>query len=133
MSGEVVSAFGGRSRLDTAFTEALRGVVARVPGARGAVFLDGDGEAVDEFAEVPTTEIRILGAHLGILVALVKENAGKLGEPQELVIEAERATLLVMVLEDRYLVALEAGPTAQLGVMRRELGRAADALRREMR
>ncbi|MEO6955018.1 MAG: roadblock/LC7 domain-containing protein [Polyangia bacterium] len=132
MSGEVVSAFQGRSRLDTAFTEALRQVVARVPGARGAVFLDGEGEAVDEFAEVSTTEIRILGAHLGILIAIIKEHAGKLGDPQELVIETERAILLVLVLDDRYMVALEAGPTAQLGVMRRELGRAADALRREM-
>ena len=133
MTGEVVSAFRGRSRLDTAFTVALREVVANVPGARGAVFLDGEGEAVDEFAEVPTTEIRILGAHLGILVAIIKEQAGTLGEPRELVIEAERATLLVMVLDDRYLVALEAGPDAQLGVMRRELSRAAETLRREMR
>ncbi len=133
MTYDVVPAFGGRARLDTAFTVALREVVARVPGARGAVFLDGDGEAVDEFAEVPTTEIRILGAHLGILVSLVKEHAGQLGEPLELVIETDRATLLVLVLDDRYLVALEAGPEAQLGVMRRELERAATALRREMR
>ena len=133
MTHDVAPAFGGRSRLDTAFTEALRQVVARVPGARGAVFLDGEGEAVDEFADVPTTEIRILGAHLGILVSLVKEHAAVLGEPQELVIEADRATLLVLVLDDRYVVALEAGPDAQLGVMRRELGRAAASLRREMR
>ena len=107
--GTVASAFG-RSRMDTAFTAALREVVARVPGARGAVFLDGEGEAVDEFAEVTTSEIRILGAHLGILLALLKERGTLWGAPRELCIEASRATFLVLSIDNRYLVALEAAP-----------------------
>ncbi len=120
------------SRLETAFTQALREVVLRVPGARGAVFLDCEGEAIDEFAQMPTTEIRILGAHLGILVALVREHASFLGEPLELCIEAERAIMLVLAVERRYLVVLEASAESPLGMMRRELSKAVDSLRVQM-
>ena len=132
MKAPVVSAYRGRSRLDTAFTGPLRDAVSRVPGARGAVFLDGEGEAVDEFAEVPTMEIRILGAHLGILVALFKEHAAVLGEPRELVLETERATLVVLALDQRYVVALEASPETSLGLLRRELAAAVERIRAEM-
>jgi predicted regulator of Ras-like GTPase activity (Roadblock/LC7/MglB family) len=120
------------TRMETAFTEALRDVVVRVPGARGAVFLDCEGEAVDEFAQMPTTEIRILGAHLGILLALVREHAPFVGEPLELCIEAERAIMLVLSIDKRYLVVLEAAPDAPLGLMRRELAKAVESLREQM-
>ena len=118
-----------RGRLDTAFTETLREVVARVPGARGAIFVDSEGEAVDEFAQMPTTEIRLLGAHLGILIALVRERAAFMGEPTELCIEAERAIMLVCSIGPSYLIALEAEPQAPLGIMRREMQRAVESLR----
>jgi len=132
MSDPVLSAYRERSRLETAFTGPLRDAVARVPGARGAVFLDGEGEAVDEVAQIPTMEIRILGAHLGILVALFKEHAAILGAPQELVLETERATLVVRAIDERYIVALEAGPEASLGLLRRELAAAVDRIRAEL-
>ncbi len=121
-----------RRRLPTAFTAALREVVARVPGARGAVFLDFEGEAVDEFADVPTMEIHLVGAHLGIILALVREQSGRIGAPVEMIIEAARATLLIRAIDSRYLVVLDAAPDAQVGLMSRELGRAVDELRAQM-
>jgi predicted regulator of Ras-like GTPase activity (Roadblock/LC7/MglB family) len=129
---DTVVSVRSRTRLPTAFTVALREVVARVPGARGAVFLDFEGEAVDEFADVPTMEIHLVGAHLGIILALIREQTPRLGAPEEVIIEAERATLLIRAIDSRYLVVLDAEPEAQIGRMSRELRRAVEALRAQM-
>lgn len=120
------------ARLPTAFTAMLEAAVGRVPGARGAVFLDAEGESVDEFTESTRTSIRLVGAHLGVLLQLARERDALWGKPVELLVEAERATILVLALDERYLVVLEADPGASVGLMRRELMKAAEQLRSEM-
>jgi predicted regulator of Ras-like GTPase activity (Roadblock/LC7/MglB family) len=121
------------TKLPTAFTEMLRGAVDRVPGARGAVFLDVEGEAVDEFTESSRTGIQLVGAHLGVVLMLARERlATRLGEPREVLIEAQHAIILVLSIDDRYLAVLEADADSSVGLMRRELGRAVRALQEEM-
>ncbi len=121
------------TKLPTAFTDVLRAAVARVPGARGAVFLDIEGEAVDEFTESSRTTIQLVGAHLGVVLTLARERlAAALGEPREVLIEAARGTVLLQAIDARYLVVMEADPQASIGLMRRELRRAVAALREEM-
>jgi predicted regulator of Ras-like GTPase activity (Roadblock/LC7/MglB family) len=121
------------TKLPTAFTEVLRGAVARVPGARGAIFLDVEGEAVDEFTESSRTGIQLVGAHLGVVLMLARERlASRVGEPCEVLIETKRAIVLVLAIDERYLAVLEADAGSSVGLMRRELGRAVQALREEM-
>ena len=118
--------------LPTAFTSVLKDAVERVPGARAAIFLDWEGEAIDEYTEASRTGIRLIGAHLGVLFTLARERGASWGEPSELIIETERAVVVVQAIQDQYLVVLEAGPEVSLGLLRRELARATAALRAEM-
>ena len=119
-------------RLPTAFSVPLRELFDRVPGARGTIFLDYDGEAIDDFAYGPTVEIQLVGAHLGIILSLVREQTQRLGAPTEVFIETEQAKLAIRAVDDKYLVVLEAGADSQLAVMSRELERTVLALRSEM-
>jgi hypothetical protein len=123
-------------KMPTAFTAVLRDAVLRA-GARRAIFLDNEGEAIDEFSvdefeQSTRIGLQLIGAHLGIVLLLVRERGASLGEPRELIIEAERAVIIAAPVDDRYLAVIEAGPRASIGLMSRELRRAIEALRAEM-
>lgn len=57
--------------MSSAFAEILAELVGSIPGAIGAVFLDWEGEAVDQFAHVPTMDILLEGAHWGVVLRMV--------------------------------------------------------------
>ena len=116
------------------FGDILRELVERVPGAIGAVFSDWEGEPVDQFAHVPALEIQLVGAHWGVVWSQASSRLGRhgLGAVEELLIEGERAIVLVRSVTDRYFVVLATKRDAHLGTARRELIRIADTLRGEM-
>lgn len=118
----------------SAFGEILRQLVERVPGAIGAVFADWDGEPVDQFAHIPALEIQLVGAHWGVVWSQTGARLGRhgLGELEELLIEGERAIVLVRSVTDRYFVVLATKREAHLATARRELERGAAILRGEM-
>ncbi len=118
----------------SAFGAILETMVRRVPGAVGAVFADWEGEPVDQFAHIPPLDIQLVGAHWGIVWSQATERLGRheLGAVEELLIEGERATVLVRSVTDRYFVVLATKSDAHLATARRELERGADILRGEM-
>jgi hypothetical protein len=100
------------------FRPALRELVLRAPGARGAVFCDGEGESVDlVLAEPPPAgcqglsayDLRLTGAQvasawLHLHVGSVERGAGRAVELQ---LRCDKGSLLCRVLrEDYYLVLL---------------------------
>jgi predicted regulator of Ras-like GTPase activity (Roadblock/LC7/MglB family) len=117
----------------SAFGDILQTMVERVPGAIGAVFADWEGEPVDQFAHIPPLDIQIVGAHWGVVWSQVSARLGRgLGLIEELVIEGERAIVLVRSVTDRYFVVLATRPEAHLATARRELERGARTLLGEM-
>jgi predicted regulator of Ras-like GTPase activity (Roadblock/LC7/MglB family) len=118
----------------SAFGEILKQLVERVPGAIGAVFADWDGEPVDQFAHIPPIEIQIVGAHWGIVwhQATTRLSSRGLGPIEELLIEGERAIVLVRAVTAQYFVVLAIKREAHLGTARRELVRGAQTLLEEM-
>jgi predicted regulator of Ras-like GTPase activity (Roadblock/LC7/MglB family) len=118
----------------SAFGQILESMVKRVPGAVGAVFADWEGEPVDQFAHIPPLDIQLVGAHWGVVWSQANERLGKhgLGAVEELLIEGERATVLVRSVTDRYFVVLATRRDAHLGTARRELMVGAETLRGEM-
>ncbi len=120
----------------SAFAHILKKMVERVPGALGAIFADWDGEAVDQFAHVSvsTMEIKLAGAHWGVVLALATarlREAGA-GAVDEMWIEGERALVLVRRVTDQYFVVLAVRRGAHLGTARRELELGARTLLGEM-
>jgi predicted regulator of Ras-like GTPase activity (Roadblock/LC7/MglB family) len=118
----------------SAFGEILEAMVRRVPGAVGAVFADWDGEPVDQFAHIPPIDIQLVGAHWGIVWSQATRRLEKhqLGAVEELLIEGERAIVVVRSVTDRYFVVLATRRDAHLATALRELERGAHILRGEM-
>ncbi len=118
----------------SAFGDILEAMVKRVPGAVGAVFADWEGEPVDQFAHIEPLEIQLVGAHWGVVWSQAAERLGKrgLGAVEELLIEGERAIVLVRSVTDRYFVVLATKREAHLATARRELERGARTLLGEM-
>jgi predicted regulator of Ras-like GTPase activity (Roadblock/LC7/MglB family) len=118
----------------SSFADILRSMVERVPGAVGAIFADWEGEAVDQFAHVSTLEIKLAGAHWGVVLTqatFALRQAG-LGEVEEMWIEGDQALILVRRVTDRYYVVLTGRHGVNLGQARHELERSARTILGEM-
>jgi predicted regulator of Ras-like GTPase activity (Roadblock/LC7/MglB family) len=118
----------------SAFGQILEDMVKRVPGAVGAVFSDWEGEPVDQFAHIPALDIQLVGAHWGVVWSQATERLGAhaLGAVEELLIEGDRAIVLVRLVSEGYFVVLATKRDAHLATARRELERGAGILRGEM-
>jgi predicted regulator of Ras-like GTPase activity (Roadblock/LC7/MglB family) len=115
------------------FARILREIVARVPGAVGAILADAEGEAVDQFAHLSTLEMRLIGAHWGVVLSQLRERLGPYaGGMREILIEGERSIIFIRPVDDSYFIVLEAARDAHLGTAFRELDRGAARCRREM-
>ena len=112
------------------FRDVLRDLVQSVPGAWGAIFVDWEGEAVDLFATSDEYEVKLAGAHTGLLLNRVV-SAGKLsnlGRSKVAVVRAEAAHFYLQTLDEEYFVLLVTKPTAA-GLARRKLSEAVAELR----
>jgi len=87
--------------------------------------------AVQTFRRITLPSIKWAVVY-GVVLTLARERAATLGEPRELIIEAERAVIVVAPVDDRYLAVLQADAGASIGLMSRELRRAIEALKAEM-
>jgi predicted regulator of Ras-like GTPase activity (Roadblock/LC7/MglB family) len=108
----------------------LQAMVERIPGAIGAIFADWEGEAIDQFAHLPAIEIKLIGAHWGVVLQQVAERLHKIGAGPvaELVVDCQEAVILVVPVTERYFVVLEASRAVHLGTARREVERSAHTL-----
>ena len=99
------------------FTPALRHLLLRAPGARGAVFCDGEGEAVDLLVADPQPEgcaplsrydLQLAGAQ--VAAAWLHLHAGSVergaGKAVELQLRCDAGTLLCRVLREEYYLVL---------------------------
>jgi len=116
----------------SAFGDILEAMVRRVPGAVGAVFADWEGEPVDQFAHIPPIDIQLVGAHWGVVWSQAARRLEAFGGVEELLIEGDKAIVLVRSVTDRYFVVLATKRDAHLATARRELERGAGILRGEM-
>jgi len=73
------------------FKRILTELVTAVPGASGAILADWEGEAVEQFSFYDDFEMKLIGAHKGIILNRVREAYADLnvGELQEIVISAQ--------------------------------------------
>lgn len=116
----------------SAFGDILEEMVRRVPGAVGAVFADWEGEPVDQFAHIPPLDIQLVGAHWGVVWSQATARLKQMGAVEELLIEGERAIVLVRLVCEGYFVVLATQRDAHLATALRELERGAGILRGEM-
>ncbi len=89
----------------TAFTGLLADLIARVPGARAAALVDGDGETVDYAGTLSPFDVKVAAAHLQLVLADVRR-LRQLGLPRQLVVRGAKRSFLVRALPDAYALAI---------------------------
>jgi predicted regulator of Ras-like GTPase activity (Roadblock/LC7/MglB family) len=79
------------------FRRMLEGLVASIPGATGAILADWEGEAVEQFCLGDVFELKVLAAHKGVILNLIKElhEAVAVGSPREAVITTDEGHVMV--------------------------------------
>lgn len=118
----------------SSFTPILRRAVESVPGAVGAIFAARDGESVEHFARIDDEEIKIMGAHYGIILNHVQSvlHLFHFGEAEEIVVHHDRLDLFVRAVNEGYFIVLATSQGVHLANALRELRGAAQALKGEM-
>lgn len=125
------------------FSRILRQLVESVPGARGAIFCDEEGEAVETFGisgekarnarEIDDFDLKVAGAQLAEPLDVARAMAAELlGRPLELCIRGKNETLLLHTLPDGYYLVLCLSPRALTGIGQEQLKLAASRVIREM-
>jgi len=116
------------------FKMVLNELVGRVPGALGAIIADWEGEAVDQSGRMDDYELKVIGAHKGIILQNLRDVVKRLGEDHlhELVITTEQAQTLVLPVTNDYFLVLTLERSAMLGRALFEARRCIHALQQEI-
>ena len=119
------------------FAAILKDLVTRVPHARGAVFVDSEGEYVELFSTDGVDgedDMKLAGAHEGIVLNMFAEAArnSDQGTPRELYVRNTDLDVFACMLKDGYFVLLTRAPRGIPGHALHELRRAARAIEAEI-
>src|SRR5690349_1147116 len=118
-----------------AFDRVLESLVDRVYGARGAVFLDHDGEVVQHYlAHKSVAELDLIGAYHGITLTTCRKFSDEveMGTIDYMICQYKEATCLIKTLNAGYFVLLALGPQGNIGQAMFELKEVAQELNAEM-
>ncbi|TLM65197.1 MAG: roadblock/LC7 domain-containing protein [Deltaproteobacteria bacterium] len=116
------------------FKVLLGQLVGNVPGAQGAIIADWEGEAVDQVGLMDDYDLKIIGAHKGVILHNMREVVARLGDDHlsEIVITTSRAQMLVLPVTSDYYLVLTLDRSDSLGRALFEARRCAQALQREI-
>lgn len=116
------------------FKKLLGELVSQVPGALGAVLVDWEGEAVDQSGHLDEYELKVIGAHKGVILQNLREVVGRLEEDQvrEIVVTTEKVRTLVMPVTLEYFLVLAVRRDDALGRALFEARRCIALLEREI-
>lgn len=116
------------------FKKLLAELIESVPGAQGAIIADWEGEAVDQVARIDDYELKVIGAHKGVILNNLREVVRRLdgGNLEELVISTEKTQTLVLPLTEEYFLVFSLGRGEALGRALFETRRCAARLKLEI-
>ncbi len=116
------------------FERLLTELVREVPGAMGAILADWEGEAVAQAALMDDYELKIIGAHQGILLNHFRDAIRRLGldELEELAVMTEDLRIFVVPVTMDYYVALLLRREAPWGPARFACGICKERLKKEI-
>lgn len=115
------------------FKELLNTLVGRVPGAQGAILADWEGEAVAQVGVMDDYELKVIGAHKGVVLHNMREVADRLGNDlREVVITTKQSQTLIMPVTKDYYLVLTLDRSDMLGMALLEARRCVQALHREI-
>ena len=116
------------------FKALLNSLVERVPGAQGAIIADWEGEAVDQVGIMDDYDLKVIGAHKGVILHSMREVVDRLGndELKEIIITTKLAQTLVLPVTEDYYLVLTLDRSDMLGRALLEARRCIQALSKEI-
>lgn len=116
------------------FKTLLKTLVERVPGAQGAIIADWEGEAVDQVGIMDDYDLRVIGAHKGVVLHNMRDVVDRLGDDdlREIVITTKLAQTLIMPVTKDYYLVLTLDRSDMLGRALMEARRCVQALYQEI-
>lgn len=116
------------------FKNLLQEMLDQLPGSIGAIIADWEGEAVDQWARIDDFEIKVLGAHKGIILTRLREVLQRLdgGNLEEVLIHFEQGKTLITPLNEDYFLVLTVEPQVLVGKASHVMRRCAALLRAEV-
>lgn len=99
------------------FKSILKNLMDSVPGASGAILADWEGEAVEQCCHFDVFDLKVIGAHKGILLNLMKEAHRKMaaGDMLHTVITTERQHILTGPIGADYFLVMTLDRSAIVG------------------
>jgi predicted regulator of Ras-like GTPase activity (Roadblock/LC7/MglB family) len=116
------------------FRTILAELVDSVPGATGAILVDWEGEAVEQFSHIDEFEMKVIGAHKGIILTRLREIHAGLGcgDVESFTIAACSQSHLVFPVGPEYLLVMTLDRSALQGLAHHKAGRAVARLKKEI-
>lgn len=105
-----------------------------VPGSTGAILADWEGEAVEQSCLYDIYDLKVIGAHKGILLNLLKDAHQKMdaGEMQHAVITTEKQHYLTGPVGADYFLVMTLDRTAIVGLAIRHFQSAVEKMYKEI-
>jgi predicted regulator of Ras-like GTPase activity (Roadblock/LC7/MglB family) len=93
------------------FINILKTLVDSTPDAVGAILVDWEGEAVQEYCHCDPYDIRFVAAHKGIILARLKElhDSGRVGAVEDVVITSTDGHLIIGCIDQDYSLVVSVG------------------------
>lgn len=116
------------------FKKILTDLVESTPGVAGAILADWEGEAVEQFCHFDEFEMKVIGAHKGIILNQLRElHAGlQVGEVEEIVITADNQRHLIAPVGPDYFLVMTMDRSAVQSLALRKARVAVDMLKKEI-
>jgi len=116
------------------FKPLLNVLIERVPGALGAIIADWEGEAVDQVGTMDEYDLKVIGAHKGVILHSMREVVDRLGDDElkEIIITTKKAQTLVLPVTKDYYLVLTLDRSDMLGRALLEARRCIQALHQEI-
>ncbi len=91
------------------FKNLLSRLLEDIPGALGAIIIDWEGEAVDQVTRSDEYDIKVLGAHSGIVLGMLRDAIVRVasGTLDEVLIRTDQNKIMMVPLTDEYLLVLQ--------------------------
>lgn len=86
----------------------LKSLVDRVPSSIGAILVDWEGEAVQEYCHCDPYDIKFVAAHKGIILSQLKElhSSSNVGEIDDVVVTSSDGHLIIGCIDQDYSLVL---------------------------
>ncbi len=97
------------AELEMPFKAMMRELVNDVPGATGAIFVDWEGESVDNYSvDEDTYQLKVVGAYKGVILNIINEaqRSSGSGPVKCVIVKMENFNILMTPVKDGYHVVL---------------------------